>query len=135
VTGAFVADDGILELAGSTLEDEVVLGRLPMNFLQRHLVRADRALRRFRIGLLKFENAKTPLLGRRPCLSQMTGMVERIARVARQRHKGNLVPWRGLQNREIFMGTRTPVEGTTTTQLDATRNNRVRSCCCYQHRF
>ena len=77
---ASVAYDGIFKLAAPAFENVMVFGRLPMNFLQRHLIRADRAVRHFRIGFLKFGHAKTPLLGRRPCLSKLTGVGERIAR-------------------------------------------------------
>ena len=37
---AFVADDRILKLTAHTLEDEMIARRLPMDFLQGHLIHA-----------------------------------------------------------------------------------------------
>ena len=66
---AAVADDRILKLTTFALENEVVGGRLRVDFFEHHLERATRTSRRFRRGLIEFEHAEPPLLGRRTGLS------------------------------------------------------------------
>ena len=77
-----VGEHGILDRAISALVDQMVVRLLPVDFLQRHLVRAHRARWRLSFGLLRYEHARPPLLAQIGLLFRVAGLMSGTLGVA-----------------------------------------------------